>query len=165
MKFAFHPHAWTIAERGAEVEMILEMTDPKLVFVTLDTCHASVGGFDPVTFLRNHYSRVAHLHFKDTLPVWGAGKGWKGPAPSKEEEAAMARKLGLPQTPDPIYQRLGTGGVDFPALIQVLRERQYAGWISLDFNYVDMPPGVTIEQDMAAHRKYLVETLRASLKA
>ena len=165
VKFAFHPHAWTIAERGAEVEMILEMTDPKLVFVTLDTCHASVGGFDPVTFLRNHYSRVAHLHFKDTLPVWSAGKGWKGPAPSKEEEAAMAKKLGLPQTPDPIYQRLGTGGVDFPALIQVLRERQYTGWISLDFNYVDMPPGVTIDQDMAAHRKYLVETLRASLKS
>lgn len=45
----------------------------------------------------------------------------------------------------------------------MLRERDYAGWISLDFNYVDMP-GVTIEQDMAAHKKYLVETLHASLK-
>jgi inosose dehydratase len=164
VKFAFHPHAWTIAERGGEVEMLLEMTDPKLVFVTLDTCHASVGGFDPVKFLRDHYSRVAHLHLKDTLPVWSAGTGWKGPAPSKEEEAAMAKKLGLPQTPDPIYQRLGTGGVDFPALVGILRDRNYAGWISLDFNYVDMPPGVTIEQDMAAHRKYLVETLRASLR-
>ena len=75
----------------------------------------------------------------------------------------MAKKLGLPPSPDAIYQRLGTGGVDFPALIQVLRERHYDGWISLDFNYVDMPPGVTIEQDMAAHRKYLVETLHASL--
>ena len=159
VKFAFHPHAWTMVEREAEVEMILEMTDPKLVFVTLDTCHASVGGFDPVAFARDHYSRIAHFHFKDTLPVWSAGKGWKGPAPSKEEEAAMAKKLGLPQTPDPIYQRLGTGGVDFPALIRILRERQYAGWISLDFNYVDMPPGVTIEQDMAAHQAYLVDTL------
>lgn len=164
VKFAFHPHAWTIAERGSEVEMILEMTDPRLVFVTLDTCHASVGGFDPVKFLRDHYSRVAHLHFKDTLPVWSAGKGWKGPAPSKEEERAMAKKLGLPATPDPIYQRLGTGGVDFPALIRVLRERGYAGWISLDFNYADMLPGVTIEQDMAAHRTYLVDTLRATLR-
>lgn len=163
VKFAFHPHAWTIVERLPEVEMILDMTDPALVFVTLDTCHASVGGFDPVTFARDHYSRIAHFHFKDTLPVWSAGKGWKGPAPSKEEEAAMAAKLGLPKTPDPIYQRLGTGGVDFPALIQVMRERNYDGWISLDFNYVDMPPGVTIEQDMAAHRKYLVETLKATL--
>ena len=163
VKFAFHPHAWTMAERKAEVEMILEMTDPKLVFVTLDTCHASVGGFDPVAFAKTHYSRIAHFHFKDTLPVWSAEKGWRGPAPSKEEEAAMAKKLGLPPSPDAIYQRLGTGGVDFPALIQFLRDRHYDGWISLDFNYVDMPPGVTIEQDMAAHRKYLVETLHASL--
>lgn len=51
------------------------------------------------------------------------------------------------------------------ALIQILRDRHYDGWISLDFNYVDMPPGVTIEQDMAAHRTYLVETLNASLNA
>jgi len=165
VKFAFHPHAWTIVERKAEVDMILEMTDPKLVFVTLDTCHASVGGIEPATFARENWSRIAHFHFKDTLPVWSAGKGWKGPAPSKEEEAAMGAKLGLPKMPDAIYQRLGTGGVDFPALIKVLRERNYAGWISLDFNYVDMPPGVTIEQDMAAHRKYLVETLHASLKS
>lgn len=164
VKFAFHPHAWTMVERKRELEMVLEMTDPKLVFVTLDTCHASVGGIDSVAFARDYYARIAHFHFKDTLPVWSAGNGWKGPAPSKEEEAAMAKKLGLPETPDPIYQRLGTGGVDFPALIQVLRERQYAGWISLDFNYVDMPPGVTIEQDMAAHRAYLVDTLGASLK-
>ena len=163
VKFAFHPHAWTIAERKSEVDMILELTDPKLVFVTLDTCHASVGGIDPVKFVRDHFPRIAHFHFKDTLPVWSAGKGWKGPAPSKEEEAAMAQKLGLPKTPDAIYQRLGTGGVDFPALIQVMRERNYDGWISLDFNYVDMPPGVTIEQDMGTHRKYLVETLQASL--
>jgi inosose dehydratase len=151
-------------ERKGEVEAILDATDPKLVFLTLDTCHASVGGFDPVAFARDHYSRIAHFHFKDTLPVWSAGKGWKGPAPSKEEEAAMAKKLGLPPSPDAIYQRLGTGGVDFPALIQILRDRQYTGWISLDFNYVDMPPGVTIEQDMAAHRDYLVKTLRASLR-
>jgi inosose dehydratase len=164
VKFSFHPHAWTIVERKAELDMILEMTDPKLVFVTLDTCHASVGGIEPVQFVRNHYDRVAHFHFKDTLPVWSAGKGWEGPAPSKEEERAMAKKLGLPDTPDPIYQRLGTGGVDFPALILVIREKNYNGWISLDFNYVDMIPGTTIEQDMAAHRRYLVEVLHAALK-
>jgi inosose dehydratase len=164
VKFAFHPHAWTIVERKAEVDMILEMTDPKFVFVTLDTCHASVGGIEPVAFTRANDSRIAHFHFKDTLPVWSAGKGWAGPAPSKEEEQAMAAKLGLPKSPDPIYQRLGTGGVDFPGLIALLRERNYAQWISLDFNYVDMTPGVTIEQDMAAHRKYLVETLHATMK-
>ena len=164
VKFAFHPHAWTIVDRKAEVDMMLEMTDPKLVFVTLDTCHASVGGIDPAKFLRDHYARVAHIHFKDTLPVWNAAKGWQGPPPTKEEEIAMAKKLGVPVGPDPIYQRLGTGGVDFPAVIAILRERNYDGWISLDFNAADMPPGVTIEQDMAGHRKYLVETLHATMR-
>ena len=81
-----------------------------------------------------------------------------------QKNFAMAAKLGLPKSPDAIYQRLGTGGVDFPALIRVLRDRNYDGWISLDFNYVDMPPGVTIEQDMTAHRKYLVDTLHATMK-
>jgi inosose dehydratase len=163
VKFALHPHAWTMIERKSEIETILDLTDPKLVFLTLDTCHASVGGVDSAKFLREHYSRVAHLHFKDTLPVWSAGKGWKGPAPSKEEEVRMAKELGVPVGPDPIYQRLGTGGVDFPAVIAVLRERNYDGWISLDFNAADMNPGVTIEQDMAAHKKYLVETLHATM--
>ena len=97
-----------------------------------------------------------------------AAKGLKLNPPA--EPRALLRRAclnltGLPPSPDAIYQRLGTGGVDFPALIRILRERQYAGWISLDFNYVDMPPGVTIEQDMAAHRKYLVESLHASLKS
>jgi sugar phosphate isomerase/epimerase len=165
VKFAFHPHAWSIVDRKAEVEMMLEMTDPKLVFLTLDTCHASIGGIDPVKFVREHYARIAHFHFKDTLPVWNSAKGWQGPPPSKEEEIAMAKKLGVPVGPDPIYQRLGTGGVDFPSLIALLRERNYDGWISLDFNAADMNPGVTIEQDMTAHRKYLVDALHASMKA
>jgi sugar phosphate isomerase/epimerase len=164
VRFAVHPHAWTMIERQREIEMILDMTDPALVFLTLDTCHASVGGVDPVAFTEKHYSRIAHFHFKDTLPVWSAGKAWKGPAPTNEEEIATAKRLGVPIGPHPIYQRLGTGGVDFPALIAVLRDKQYDGWISLDFNAVDMPPGVTIEQDMTAHRKYLVERLNATMQ-
>ena len=68
VKFAFHPHAWTMVERKAEVEMILEMTDPKLVFLTLDTCHASVGGMEPATFVRDHYSRIAHYTSRTRCP-------------------------------------------------------------------------------------------------
>lgn len=164
VKFAIHPHAWTMIERQQEIEMILELTDPSLVFLTLDTCHASVGGVDPVAFTKKHYGRIAHFHFKDTLPVWNAAKGWKGPAPLLDEEIATAKRLGVPIGPHPIYQRLGTGGVDFPGLIALLREKQYDGWISLDFNAVDMLPGVTIEQDMTAHRKYLVERLDATMQ-
>jgi sugar phosphate isomerase/epimerase len=164
VKFAFHPHAWTIVERKAEVDLILEFTDPKLVFLTLDTCHASVGGIEPAAFARDHYSRIAHFHFKDTLPVWSAEKGWRGPAPSEEEERRVAKAHGLAPSRHAIYQSFGAGGVDFSTLIRVLRERQYDGWISLDFNALDLAPGVSVEHEMTAHRRFLVDRLQATLQ-
>jgi sugar phosphate isomerase/epimerase len=114
--------------------------------------------------VRDHYARVAHLHFKDTLPVWSAAKGWRGPAPNAEEERKIEKQYGLPPGRHAIYQSFGAGGVDFPALMRVLRERNYDGWISLDFNAVDLPPGRSVEQEMTAHRKYLVEALQATMK-
>ena len=143
--------------------MILDMTDPKLVFLTLDTCHASVGGIDPVKFLRDHYSRVAHLHFKDTLPVWSAGKGWKGPAPSKEEEADGAKAGGAAVARSDLsasrHRRRRFSVADSRVPRARLRRLDQPG-----LQYADMLPGVTIEQDMAAHRKYLIETLQATLR-
>ena len=145
--------------------MILEMTDPKLVFVTLDTCHASVGGIDPVTvYPRKLSPRSPTSTSRTRLPVWSAGKGWTRPGAKQGRGAGDGdRNWACRSLLTRSIKGSGTGGVDFPALIQILRERNYDGWISLDFNYVDMTPGVTIEQDMTAHRKYLVETLKASL--
>ena len=91
--------------------MILEMTDPKLDFVTLDTCHASVGRFDPVKFLRDSL-RASRISTQGYVACLGAREGMEGP-PRQEEEAAMAKKLGLPLTSDPIYQRLGTAASIF----------------------------------------------------
>lgn len=153
IRLAVHPHAWTMVERKNELEMMLDMTDPALVSIVLDTCHAAVGGIDPVQCLRDHYARIASIHLKDTLPRWNPAAGWKGPAPTPEEHKRLS-----------IYQRLGTGGVDFPAFFRVLRERNYSGWVTLDFNAVDMPANTTVEQDMNAHRKYLIEVLKADLK-
>ena len=52
-------------ERQPELDMIMEMTDPKLVYLVLDTGHATLGGIDPVKCLRDYYSRIAAIHLKD----------------------------------------------------------------------------------------------------
>jgi inosose dehydratase len=153
IRLAVHPHAWTMVERKIELEMMLDMTNPDLVSIVLDTCHAAVGGIDPVQCLGDYYSRIASIHLKDTLPRWNPAAGWKGPAPTQDEHKQLS-----------IYQRLGSGGVDFPAFFRVLRERRYSGWVTLDFNAVDMPPNTSVEQDMNAHRKYLIDVLHADLK-
>jgi len=153
IKFAFHPHAWTLVERQPELDMILELTDPKLVYLVLDTGHATLGGIDPVKCLRDYYPRIASIHLKDAESKYSTGNGWKGPAPSEDEHNRVN-----------LYKRLGSGGVDFPAFFKILRERQYDGWVTLDFD-APRPGEGTVEQDMNRHKKYLVETLHADLRS
>ncbi len=152
IKFAFHPHCWTLVERQPELSMIMDLTDPRLVYLVLDTGHATLGGIDPVRCLRDYYTRIAAIHLKDTEAKYNTANGWKGPAPSEEEH----NKVNL-------YKRLGTGGVDFPAFFRVLRERHYDGWVTLDFD-APRPGEGTVEQDMNRHKKYLQETLHANLR-
>jgi sugar phosphate isomerase/epimerase len=153
IKLAFHPHCWTLVEREPELHKIMDLTDPKYVFLVLDTGHASLGGIDPVKALRDYYPRIAAMHLKDCERKYSAGNGWKGPAPSEEEHNRVN-----------LYKRLGSGGVDFPAVFRVLRERAYSGWVTLDFD-APRPGEGTVEQDMDSHKKYLVETLKVTLKS
>ncbi len=153
IKLSFHPHAWSLVERSPELDMVMELTDPTLVYLVLDTGHATLGGIDPVKALRDYYPRIAAIHLKDAEAKYNTANGWKGPAPSEEEHARVN-----------LYKRLGSGGVDFPAFFQVLRERQYAGWVTLDFD-APRPGEGTVEEDMNRHKTYLVETLHATLKS
>jgi inosose dehydratase len=152
IKFAFHPHAWTLVERQPELDMMMEMTDPKLVYLVLDTGHATLGGIDPLKALRDYYPRIAAMHLKDAEAKYNTGRGWKGPAPSEEEHERVN-----------LYKRLGSGGVDFPAIFKELRSRNYDGWVTLDFD-APRPGEGTVEDDMNRHKKYLVEVLHADLK-
>jgi len=153
IQFAFHPHCWTLVERQPELNQIMELTDPRLVSLVLDTGHATLGGIDPVKCLRDYYSRIAAIHLKDTEARYNTANGWKGPAPSEEEHNRVN-----------LYKRLGAGGVDFPAFFAVLRERQYDGWVTLDFD-APRPGEGTVQEDMNRHKKYLLDTLHAKLRS
>jgi inosose dehydratase len=153
IKLAFHPHCWTLVERDPELKTMMDLTDPKYVYLVLDTGHASLGGIDPVKCLRDYYSRIAAMHLKDCDPKYSTRNGWRGPAPSEEEHNRVN-----------LYKRLGAGGVDFPAVFQILRERKYDGWVTLDFD-APRPGEGTVEQDMDAHKAYLVGTLKVKLKS
>jgi inosose dehydratase len=153
VKFAIHPHIWSLVQSQQELERLLELTDPKLVYIIPDTAHIALAGMDPVQILRDHWSRVAAVHFKDCDPKYRYDRGWRGPAPSQNEH----RQVNL-------YLNFGAGGVDFPACMQVLRERNYDGWISLDFDS-PRPGEPSIKESMELRRKYLLGTLHATLKS
>ena len=113
IKFAFHPHAWTLVERQPELDMVMELTDPKYVWLVLDTGHATLGGIDPVKALRDYYSRIAAIHLKDAEAKYSTAKGWQGPAPSEEEHERVN-----------LYKLMGSGGVDFRRVLPGVAEAE-----------------------------------------
>lgn len=63
-KLVFHPHAETHVETEAQIERLLEETDPALVNLCLDTGHHCYCDGDPVRFLRRQANRIPYLHLK-----------------------------------------------------------------------------------------------------
>ncbi len=152
VRFAFHPHCWTVCERTHELDYLMESTDPRYVWLTFDPGHATLGGIDPMRVMDIYYSRLAAMHLKDAEAKYNVRRaGWKGPAPSQEEH----RRVHL-------YKRMGSGGVDFPGIFKILRAKNWSGWATLDFN-AEGRDG-TIQDDMTRHKKYLVDVLKADLK-
>jgi sugar phosphate isomerase/epimerase len=148
LKLAPHPHIWSPLERESELRRVMELTDPKLVWLVTDSAHLTLGGMNPLQIMRDYYTRIAAVHFKDTEAKY---RGYTGPTPTQEEH----KKVNL-------YKNLGAGGVDFPGILRLLREKQYQGWITLD---LDPPrPGEgTIDEQLTVNKKYLGEKLRVKL--
>lgn len=136
-----HQHLGTLIETGAEVRRLMEMTDPDLLGICLDTGHWTFGtGENPVDAVREFRDRIWHVHFKDADPAVMAEsrrQGWHG----------------LESTGHGVFCELGKGAVDFPAVLAALREIGYDGWIVVE---QDVLPGMGKPKESARrNREYL----------
>lgn len=145
MKMGFHPHIWSPVENEHEMTVILENTDPRYVGLVPDTAHMVLAKMDPVKVLRQNYARVVAIHLKDTDAKY---RNWTGPTPTQDEH----RKHNL-------YQPMGSGGVDFPAFMAVLREHNYSYWVTMDYDAARKEEG-TLEQQMETNTRYLHDKLK-----
>jgi inosose dehydratase len=136
-----HQHLGTLVETGAEVRRLLAMTDPDLVGVCLDTGHWTFGtGESPVDAVRELGDRIWHVHFKDCDPAVMA-------------ESRRQEWDGLTSTGHGVFCELGKGCVDFPAVIDALREIGYDAWIVVE---QDILPGMGDPKESARrNREYL----------
>jgi inosose dehydratase len=149
MRLAPHPHVGGTVILEHEVRSILGQTDPKYVWMVMDTAHLTLAGMDPVAIIKEFYPRVAEVHYKDVPARY---RGWKGPAPTQEMENGQS-----------LFQPMGTGGVDFPALHAFLLGRKYSGWILLDYEAPRPGDGQgTLEQSILHNKNYLVDVLQVT---
>jgi inosose dehydratase len=143
LRCVFHHHAAGFVETPEEISGLLELTDPKLVGLCLDTGHCRFGGGDPLALLRRHRDRVWHVHFKDCSPAIHQR--------SRAEEWDYFASL-----KNGIFCELGRGDVDFPAVIAELRLTNYAGWIVVE---QDVLPGMGAPKEFAARNIAYLRTL------
>ncbi len=145
LKFAVHAHLWTQFQVRSEIDRVMEMTDPKHVYLVVDTGHITMAGIDPVELTRAYVSRIVEFHMKDTRPEDRGGH--KGPTPQREGYTDKGKR---------IFLELGNGGgVDFPAILAVLKKNNWDGWLTVELDSTDTTP----KQSAAQSKKYLEEVL------
>jgi inosose dehydratase len=119
LRTVFHHHCAGFVETPREVSILMDLTDPDLLGLVLDTGHYRFGGGDPVQGLKEHFERIWHVHFKDcSLDVASEAK-------RQNWDYFEAVEAG-------VFCELGKGCVDFQAIVDELRKRAYQEWIVVE---------------------------------
>ncbi len=114
-----HPHLWTELETRAEIDAIMEWTDPRTVFFAPDTAHLYRAGMDPVAVMADYAERIRYVHLKDVTP----------------DEPDMSQFTAFTGTEQlPVFCELGLGPVDFPGIIEFLSSIDYQGWLTVEID-------------------------------
>jgi inosose dehydratase len=143
MRTVFHHHCGGYVETPHEVINFLNLTNPDLLGLCLDTGHYAFGGGDPVEALEKLYHRIWHVHFKDFDPKIG----WV--ASEKQYDYFESVEKG-------VFCELGKGNVDFQSIVNILNKKGYHGWIVVE---QDVLPGMGSPKKCAANNRAFLKTL------
>ena len=143
LRTVFHHHCAGYVETPAEVARLLDLTDPDLLGLCLDTGHWSYGGGDALSALSDYGDRIWHVHFKDCHP----------------DVAGRAKREALDYfeaVREGVFCELGVGRVDFAGVVAELRRREYDGWIVVE---QDVLPGMGTPAESASRNRAFLKTL------
>ena len=105
-------------ETPADVDRLMTLVGES-VGLLFDSGHMTFAGGDAVAMLAKHVKRVCHVHCKDVRPAvirLARNRDWSF------LEAVINGAFTVP----------GDGAVDFAALIRVLRDHGYRGWLVVE---------------------------------
>ncbi len=140
MRLVFHHHCGGYVETPYEIDLLLQLTDPYLVGLCLDTGHYQFAGGDPLHFLKKQGKRVWHMHYKDCQP-------------QVAEQSRTGRWDYITSVGNGVFCELGKGAVDFPSIKKELENQKFEGWIVVE---QDVLPGMGKPKDSAIrNREYL----------
>jgi len=119
MVLTVHHHMGTGIQTFEEIDTLMSMTDPDLVYLLFDTGHLILADVDPLEVLRKYIHRIRHVHLKDVrLTIL--------------EKAKTAGWSFLTSVREGVFTVPGDGNINFPPLFSILEQEQYEGWMVVE---------------------------------
>ena len=152
VRLAYHHHMGAYVQAPEDVDTFMSLVGDE-VGLLFDSGHMTFAGGDAVAMLRKHVGRVCHVHCKDVRPAvveLARNRQWSF------LEAVINGAFTVP----------GDGVVDFAALLAILRDHGYRGWLVVE---AEQDPAVAPSYRYAKmgydHLRGLVDRLRAARAA
>lgn len=138
----FHHHMGTVVQTAAEIDRLMENTDPELFNLLFDSGHLAYCGEDYMYILKKYVNRIKHVHLKDIRPDVIADVKAKG------ESFLQGVRKGTFTVP-------GDGVIDFEPIFNVLAENNYEGYVLVE---AEQDPAIANPFEYAVKaRKYIAE--------
>jgi len=133
MKFGYHNHITEFHTTDGVVpyDELLRLTDPAKVTMELDCGWVTVGGGDPIAYLRKYPTRISMLHVKDF----------------KKSDTPLSK------THHPVPSELGQGTIDYAPIFKEAAKAGHIKHCFVEQEAFDVPPMESLKIDADYMRK------------
>lgn len=121
MRLCYHHHMGTGVMTRADIDRLAASTDPKTVFLLLDTGHLTYAGDDPLDCARAYAHRIKHVHLKNIRK------------PMMEQ--ALRERLSFREAIDAgVFTVPGDaeGCIAFEPILETFADAEYRGWLVVE---------------------------------
>ena len=138
----FHHHMGTVVQSLAEVDRMMENTDPEYVSLLFDTGHFTYCGEDPLEVVKKYVHRIKHVHLKDIRP-------------EVVEQVKKENMSFLAGVRAGAFTIPGDGCINYDPIFKVLEEAGYEGYMVVEAEQ-DPAKANPLEYEIRA-RKFIAE--------
>ena len=129
LQLVFLNRAGSFVESREEIDRLVSLADPQTVSLAADTGQLFYGGADPTEFFERNIERIRYVHLKDVNPdVYEQNIAGGG---SYRDFVEMDG-----------FTEVGSGAIDFEAVIEILKGGGYDGWLVVEQDYTSRDPAV-----------------------
>ena len=144
LPLAFVNRAGTFVETSEELDRLIALTNPATVHLAPDTGQLFYGGINPVEFIESHIDRIHYVRLKDVN--------------SDIYEQTVLGRFSYPEFVElEGFSELGSGVIDFQAVVETLQSHKYDGWLLIEQDYTSRDPALSAGASLE-HIKSLLQS-------